>query len=80
MDLRKYAGPKIPICLIGNNTFLMEKDPEIEQEIQKLGDNENMIYIEMSPSSGKSIEEMLVWLTTKIIEDRRKYEGPTITR
>ena len=69
-NLRKYAGPKIPICLIGNNIYSMEKDQGIEQEIQHLANNEDMIYIETSPSSGNYIEEMFVGLTTKIIESR----------
>ena len=69
-NLRKYAGQNIPICLIGNNIYSMEKDQEIEQEIQHLADNEDMIYIKTSPNSGKSIEEMSEGLTTKIIESR----------
>lgn len=34
-NVRKYASPNIPICLIGNNTLLMEKNQVFEQEIQK---------------------------------------------
>jgi small GTP-binding protein len=69
-NLRRHAGSNIPICLIGNNIYSMEKDQEMEQEIQHLADNEDMIYIETSPSSGKYIEEMFVGLAIKIIESR----------
>ena len=68
-DIRKYAGPNIPICLIGNNVYSMEPDQDIEQEIQNLIENENMLYIETSTSSKKNIEEMFTWLTAKIMEE-----------
>ena len=69
--LREYAGPKIPMCLIGNNFHLLKKKPEIEQEIQNLINNDNIVYIETTTSSGKYIEEMVAWLTTKIIENKK---------